>query len=180
MKHLFQTAVLGLSLTACSTPKDAVATAATTNALVADARPSEDAHAPFRVTWREESRTERRAVIVAVVERFAMGEVPLEGRLEVPAGVEVEGPRTFRADVSKETPTTFEQQYVLQFDRVPTEDLLLVVESRGGSGFGFHARIPYRFGRTAPQGPRPERSGPSLKAGGLKLGPAVRVDQKRE
>jgi hypothetical protein len=119
--------VLGaLARAACSVPKDAASNAAAGDALVAEVRASEDARAPFRVTWREESRTDHRAVVVAVVERFAHGEVPLEGCLEVPSGVEVDVARTFRADVPKETPSTFERRFVMQFDAVPTEALHLV------------------------------------------------------
>lgn len=56
---------------------------------------------------------------------------------------------------------------------VPDGDLVAVADSQGKAG-GFHAEARYRFGRPAPLGRVPLRTGPSLHLGSLELGAPIR------
>ncbi len=142
-----------------------------------DAINEDAALAPLHVRWQLLSDEGGRLRISAVVAHLAVLRVPIDVRVEVPAGLQpVSGPTAFQLEANLkpgETVTTLEFAY----SRIPQGDLKLIAHA-SGSGMGIHATDVYRFGRSAPQPPRPQPSGPNIKAGNVDLGPAIQIDKK--
>ena len=150
---------------------------AAAQAVVIEAEPTaeQDARVPYTVGWVEDGATKDGLRLVARIERLALTKLPLSVTLEIPAGLDVEGPREVIVP-SAEAPDVFEQAYTLRFTEAPVEDLVLVVKGEA-EDFGYHARVPYTFGRTPSEPVRPARSGPRVKVGPRDFGQAVPVGQ---
>jgi hypothetical protein len=135
------------------------------------------ARAPMLVRWQLLSDNGGRLRISAIVVRRALLRVPIDVQVEVPPGLQlVSGATTFRLEPNLppgETVATMEFFY----SRAPLEDLKLTAHANG-PGMGVHATDVYRFGRPAPQPPRPQPSGPNNKVGDVDLGPAIEIEKK--
>jgi hypothetical protein len=70
------------------------------------------------------------------------------------------------------------QRDALVFDltvsAIPREDLVVVIDARG-QGFGYHAELPYRFGRPEPVPVGPRADGRELRVAGKSFGRSVPV-----
>lgn len=145
-----------------------------TQAAVSKAGPApvqEDARSPFVATWEQEAVTKQGIQLVARIERRAFFQVPLAVELEVPKGIEVTGARAFTIPPAT-GPDVFEQRYVVQASGATSQSLVLVVAG-AAEGFGYHARVPWTFGREPAPVPQPAGDGPNIKAGAHDFGRAV-------
>lgn len=135
------------------------------------------ARVPLLVRWQLLSEAGGRLRISAVVVRRSLMRVPIDVHVEVPPGLQlVSGTTAFQIEANLqpgETVNTLEFTY----SSTPSEGLKLVADARS-SGMGVHATDVYRFGRPAPQQPRPQPSGPNNKVGDVDLGPAIQIDKK--
>jgi len=83
-----------------------------------------------------------------VVEKLVVTEKPLNVELRLPDGVRAEPSTNWTIDAA----TTGTLKYEVAFSwsgPPPLTDLVAVVDMQG-TGSGFHAEVPYRFGRPAP------------------------------
>jgi hypothetical protein len=134
--------------------------------------PTVELSAPLTVRWEEQARTEGQVRLVAHVTRVTAVGVPFEVHLDVPAGATlVYGRPSFSIPENGEADDVTEV-YELSFAAVPAGDLVLRVDGEVDD-MGFHVKVPYRFGRPAPSGPRPVANGPSSSHGGRDLGPSI-------
>jgi hypothetical protein len=119
------------------------------------AYPSCDARAPLVVRWvpRQEPVTfgsGTRLVLVARVEQPGYLGLPLSVSVRVPSGVVLTHGSLSYAVRPGPPGTVHEQEFVFELTgSAPSEDLLLVADAQGTAA-GFHAEIPYRFGRAEP------------------------------
>ena len=139
---------------------------------------SEDAaRTPLFVRWQMLSDEGGRLRISAVVVRRTLLRVPIDVHVEVPPGLQlVAGTTAFQLEANLqpgETVSTLEFTY----SGTPSKDLKLIADA-SGTGMGVHATDVYRFGRPAPEAPRPQPSGPINKVGDVDLGPAIEIDKK--
>jgi len=67
-----------------------------------------------------------------------------------------------------------ELRYALQVDALPDSDVIVSVAAVG-EGFGYHAELPYRFGRKGALPHEMLRSPASVTVGGRSFGAAVRI-----
>lgn len=138
----------------------------------APATPTQGIQAPARVSWKVVSSDAKSVTLLAQVHQLTALSVPLAVSVETPPGVRlVRGPSTWTVPPT-EQPCIHETRLTFAIDTPPTGDLLLVADARG-TGFGIHATDAYRFGRPEPTPERPRPTGPEVKLGPRKFGPAV-------
>jgi hypothetical protein len=66
------------------------------------------------------------------------------------------------------------RRFALAIEGLPRDDLRIVLDARGAN-FGYHAELPYRFGRTAPLPRTPPLAERTLRVGTRSLGRSVSV-----
>jgi hypothetical protein len=135
-------------------------------------RSERDAESPIRVTVRATSEREHEATLEIAVTKVVATEQPLALSLRLPAGVDA-APAALTAVEGKDT-GRFVQTIQLKFGATPSTDLFVVADSQGTS-FGYHAEVPYRFGRPEPTVSQPVRSPDTVKMGGIPLGQPVEL-----
>jgi hypothetical protein len=105
-----------------------------------------------------------------VIERRVPASAELSIALRLPGGARLvrgrlrerlAGPRALR-------------RYELAVERLPSEDFVVVLDAQS-PGFGYHAELPYRFGRSAPLPQVPRLAERSLTLGSRSFGRSVRV-----
>lgn len=64
--------------------------------------------------------------------------------------------------------------YTLMLQALPVEDAIISVDAEG-AGFGYHAKLAYRFGRAEEEAVAPSRDGLSVRVGARNFGAAVQV-----
>lgn len=114
--------------------------------------------APITVRWIERTRTETTAQLTLEVVKLMQTERPLTVRFTLPPGISTE-PQL----VSRELESTFVGTNIIDVlvrtSGQPQQDLVAICDSQGLS-FGFHAEVPYRFGREAPAVAEPKLGEP--------------------
>lgn len=133
---------------------------------------TEAAQAPLRVFWADVGQNNDLLTMVAHVEFRSPIIDSVTVTLQVPPGVELlegESKQTVRKLENEHLQTL---RYVFRVRETPKEDLVLVADVQG-EGFGFHSADPYRFGRPPPEVAPVQRLGPTVKIGGVEIGPAV-------
>ena len=162
MKHLLATMLL---LTGCAntTPApDAARPLDTTVRL----------QSPLRVSWEELSRTDTGAVVLAKVERLNRLDMPFVLTIELPAGVKAVDGRTQLTLLPNTEAVLVTERLTLAYEAPPAEDAQLKLDGDSGA-MGFHYKVPYRFGRAAPEERGPAATGPEPSKGGKSFGPSV-------
>jgi hypothetical protein len=122
-----------------------------------------------RLTGPETVPTQGDIELVLTIDRARADLVPISVDLRLPAGVTlVAGLEQERvADTSK---PGFTRTWRLHYDRVPQEDVAVVVDWQTASA-GFHAELPWRFGRPEARKAEPPRLPGAVKLpGGRSLG----------
>lgn len=117
--------------------------------------------APAWADWTNSSFTETRAQLHAVIRHVAELGYPLTVRVQTPPNT-----RLVRGPAEIQLPMQLTEHILdleLEYERLPTEDLIVVAEGHSASA-GVHVELPFRFGR-------PEPTAPSLP-----LGPATIVN----
>lgn len=133
--------ILGLSVSACNYKVAQQPTAPTPRAA-----PSPGA--PISVRWIERSRTETATQLSLEVVKLVQTERPLTVRFTLPAGVSTE-PQLVARELDSTFIGTSTTDLLVRTSGQPQQDLVVICDSQGSS-FGFHAEVPYRFGRQAP------------------------------
>ena len=140
-----------------------------------EARPLETTvrmQSPIRVTWEEVSRTDTGAVVLAKIERLNHLDMPFLMTVELPAGVKLLDGRTQLTLLPNTEPVLVTEQLTLAFDAPPSGDAWLKLDGDSGA-MGFHYKVPYRFGRPAPEEQAPAATGPAPMKGGKSFGPSI-------
>jgi hypothetical protein len=127
---------------------------------------------PVRVTWEEVSRTETQAVVLAKLERVNKLDMSFLMSVELPAGVKVLEGRTQLTLLPNTEAVMVTEKLVLAFESAPAEDAVLKLDGDSGA-MGFHYKVPYRFGRPAPEERGPAATGVAPVRNGKSLGPSV-------
>lgn len=135
-------------------------------------KPTVRLETPLRVAVEEVDRSDTRATVVARVERRLALAVPLTLRLEVPPGVTIAAGRPVVELPPNAGADTVTETWALTFAHPPEGDAVVRVDG-DGEGLGFHARVPYRFGRPAPEDVGPAATGPAVFKHGRNLGPSI-------
>ncbi len=138
----------------------------------------EDARSPIAVRIEAPEgvpRTGQPLGLHWVVEQRGRLDIPLEVEVRVPPGVRVSGEVSAHIQPN---PGVRRGDITLEFPSIPAEDLVVVVHGASATA-GYHAEIPYRFGRPTPVAPTPSRTGPRLQLGGHDLGRAVPTQAER-
>jgi hypothetical protein len=104
--------------------------------------------------------------------------IPLKAEITVdvrlPAGASLRTGETHTRLAANDAARRDQLVYELAGGPMPSEDLVVVVDARG-AGFGYHAELPYRYGRPAPVPDAPEASGANVQVGGKSFGKSVQV-----
>jgi hypothetical protein len=83
-----------------------------------------------------------------------------------------------RTRVLPDSEPVAELHYALQASALPDEDATFIVTAIG-DGFGYHAELPYRFGREDTLPERAERGASAVRVGVRDFGAAVRITPLR-
>lgn len=137
-----------------------------------DIEPTVRMESPVKVSWEELSRSDTQAVVLAKVERVNKLDMPFAMEVELPAGVRVIEGRTKLMLLANTEAVTVTEKLILGFDSTPSEDAQLKLDGDSGA-MGFHYKVPYRFGRAAPEEHAPPATGPAPGKGGKSFGPSV-------
>lgn len=134
---------------------------------------SNDIQAPIRVRVTADEGALRKGATLPVqwsVERLADLGFELDVSVRIPAGVKASGELAARVP-SAVGMTTGMVRLELP-GGPPADDLVVIVSGRHASA-GYHAEAPYRFGRPEPVDSGPEKQGPDVRSGDVRLGPGV-------
>ncbi len=134
--------------------------------------PERDVESPIQVTVRATGESEHGASLEVTITKLVALEHPLALTLRLPSGVDAT-PAVLTAIGEKET-GHFVQTLQLTYGAKPASDLVVVADSQGKAS-GYHAEVPYRFGRPVPTVPQPVRSPDTVKMGGIPLGQPVEL-----
>lgn len=166
MKQLVLAGLLAVLTQACANPstaqQEAKAPLDTTVRL----------QSPVKVSWEELSRSGTQAVVLAKVERVTKLAIPFLLTVELPAGVKVLEGRTSLQLLPNTEAVTITERLVLGFDAPPADDVQLKLDG-DTTAMGFHFKVPYRFGRAAPEDRGPAATGPEFKKGDTSFGPSI-------
>lgn len=144
-----------------------------------------DLESPVAVRWvvtrpPHEERTlagapRTHVTLVAEIARRGALDLPLELTVRVPPGAAlVRGTPQQTLPVSAPGTVTREEfELAYEPSGAPSEDALLVVDAQSASA-GFHAEVPYRFGRAPAPVPRPPRGAP-LVVNGVDWGAPIEI-----
>lgn len=106
---------------------------------------------PVTVAWRTQGPpvAGRPLRLRAVIERRAALSMPLSWSIELPAGTRLLMGSQTGALSPAPGPAHDELDFIVEVGAIPTEDIVLTVHA-DGPAFGYHAEVPYRFGRAPP------------------------------
>ncbi len=151
----------------------AVAASCASTVTPAKVEPTSRQQFPVTVRWEEKARSERGVTLAAHVTRLSAMPMALHVVVDVPAGAKLETGRQ-KFDLLPNTEgVEIVETYTVLFDTPPPTDLLLHVDADAQS-FGYHAKVPYRFGRPEPLGVQVDATGPSPAGkGGRPVGNSV-------
>ncbi|MDP2269326.1 MAG: hypothetical protein Q8K32_01270 [Archangium sp.] len=127
---------------------------------------------PIKVTWEEISRTDTEAVVLAKVERVNKLDMSFLMSVELPPGVKLVEGRTQLTLLPNTEAVTVSERLTLSFTAPVEGDAQLKLDGDSGA-MGFHAKVPYRFGRPAPDETGPSATGVEPRKGDKKFGPSV-------
>lgn len=127
---------------------------------------------PIRVSWEELSRTDTGAVVLAKIERLNHLDMSFAMTIELPPGVKAVDGRTQLTLLPNTEPVLVTERLTLAYEAQPSEDALLKLDGDSGA-MGFHYKVPYRFGRAAPEERGPAATGVAPVKGGKSFGPSV-------
>lgn len=130
-----------------------------------------DAQSPIQCSLRLVDGESPLTLELSVTKLLAT-ETPLAVSVRLPPGVEL-NPVSLDPIAASETGVVT-RRVQLRYSSVPSSDAFFVVDTQGKS-FGYHAELPYRFGRPEPTTPAPVRSDTTLKVGGKTLGRPIEV-----
>jgi len=132
---------------------------------------------PIKAMWNvmETPTSGSLATLRFSIERKGYWPIPIKVRFEAPDEVAV-----LRGISSSELPANFEpkvQQYefMVSIKQVPEKNFIAIIDSRN-EGAGFHAEVPYRFGRSEPMQIIPQRNGPRVIFNGHDYGPSIMIE----
>jgi len=168
---------LCLLMLGCTVTSNTAARPTAPDAPPESATSKDAAQAPLLVRWQIQSDTGGHLRVLAVVSRKATLRVPIDVRVEVPAGLHlVSGETAFQLKANLEpgeTIATLEFSYT-----TPPDGELRLIAHASGPGMGVQATDAYRFGRPQQTKPLPQATGPTHKIGTVDLGPSVPLDNK--
>ena len=127
---------------------------------------------PVCVIWEEISRSATEAIVLAKIVRVNKLDMSFLMTIEMPAGVKVLEGRTQLTLLPNTEAVTVTERLQLAFDAAPSDDAILKLDGDSGA-MGFHAKVPYRFGRSAPEERGPSATGVAPVLKGKSMGPSV-------
>ncbi len=131
------------------------------------------ARVPADAQWQIREAQGDRLVLVAQVRHLPQLRPAIHLALRLPEQVRLlQGPREWT--VTSEDPVLVERELVFEVHGSPSDDIVLVADSRA-EGFGWHLERRYSFQPTPPPAPI-ERSGASLQVGKRDFGPSVELE----
>ncbi len=167
MRHFF-VALFVLAAAACRSP-----------APPSVAAPPETARSPgspIEASWvvRETSATS--AKLTLNVMKAAVTEKDVSVELLVPPGATLE-PSTLRWFIPAAQTGDVVTEVEVRWTTVPATDLQAIVDMQGVA-MGFHALVPYRFGRPEPQVVQPPHDTPNVRIGNSDIGSPVDLNKQ--
>ena len=127
---------------------------------------------PIKVSWEEVSRSGAQAVVLAKIERVNKLDMPFTMSVELPDGVKVIEGRTLLNLMPNTEPVLITERLTLAYESSPAGDAVLKLDGDSGA-MGFHYKVPYRFGRAAPEETGPAATGVAPGKGDKSFGPSV-------
>jgi hypothetical protein len=127
---------------------------------------------PIKVTWEEVSRTDTQAVVLAKIERVNKLDMPFAMSVELPDGGRAIEGRTQLTLMPNTEPVLITERLTLAYEAAPAGDAQLKLDGDSGA-MGFHYKVPYRFGRAAPEETGPAATGVTPRKGDQSFGPSV-------
>lgn len=113
------------------------------------------------------------ALALHIDRRLSHASVVVEVKLRLPEGVALEQ-GALEAQVAPSSEPNVELAYTLRAHALPAQPAVFVIDARG-EGFGYHAELPYRFGR-APEPPSaPVRDRSLVRVGARNFGASVPI-----
>ena len=103
--------------------------------------------------------------LTLTIDRHIAGFGPMRIDVQLPPGVKLAAGRLSDVERSNDA-SPVRRSFSLVYAAIPTADVHVIVDWRG-QGSGFHADLPWGFGRPAPVTPEPKRlrSAPKLPGG---------------
>jgi hypothetical protein len=130
-----------------------------------------DARSPLSSEWLIREQGDGLAHLTLAVTKTIATEKEVSVEFVVPAGVTSE-PSLDRFVIPPELRGTTSREFTLRWGMTPSEDLRAVVDVQGTS-FGYHADVPFRFGRPEPIVKQPVRDPNPVQMGNTNLGRPV-------
>jgi hypothetical protein len=93
--------------------------------------------------------------------------------VNLPDGVALQQGK-LRTRVLPDSEAVVELRYALRADALPDENVVFVLDAEG-EGFGYHAELPYEFGRESAPPSAPERSAEAVRVAAKNFGASVTV-----
>jgi hypothetical protein len=116
---------------------------------------------------------ERLPLTLRIDRRMLHDSVEVAVQVNLPAGVVLEQGK-LQTQVLPDSEPVVELQYTLRSDVLPDENVVFVLDAQG-EGFGYHAELPYEFGRASVALDAPERSAGAVRVAARNFGNAVAV-----
>ena len=126
---------------------------------------------PIKTQLKLIEQREHEARLELKITKFIATEKPVVVKLQLPVGVSTTDGREIQ-NIEPSAIGEFTREVRVNFEAVPANDMFVVTDMQG-SAFGFHAELPFRFGRPEPAIALPKRTDESVRMGNIDLGHPV-------
>ncbi len=132
------------------------------------------AKSPLKValTGPEKVAVGETIAVVLTIERMAFQNLEVQWQVALPAGARAVPGEPQAGVLPAGARPNLVQTLHLMVDELPKDDLVVTVRM-AGNGMGLQSKATYRFGRTAPVGPRPSPVPVPGKVNGKKIGATI-------
>lgn len=135
------------------------------------AEASNSGGSPIKTTLSLIEQREHEVRLELKITKFIATEKPLSVKLQLPGGVSAAETREIPS-IDASAIGEFSREIKVLFETVPMNDMFVVADTQG-TAFGFHAELPFRFGRPEPTIALPPRTDESVHMGNIDLGHPV-------
>ena len=144
--------------------------------VVASPVVQQEGRAPLHVEWLVGEQSADGARLSLSITKLLPTEKDVSVELVVPSGVAIE-PALTRWVIAAAQTGTIATEVRVRWSEAPLKDLVAIVDMQGVAS-GFHAEVPYRFGRPAPVVQAPNKDTAPVRIGEANLGSPVDLTKK--